>query len=116
MATYEKHLLSGSTDGRQIPILATGTPGTLIHTAVPGTSSLDEIFLYATNPSADNAILTIEWGGTTDPDDILTFTVPSKDGDYLIIPGKVLRNSLVVRAYSNTYNAVNISGYVHRIT
>ncbi len=40
MATYSKVLLSGSTNGKQIKVAATATPGTTIHTAVTGTTSI----------------------------------------------------------------------------
>ena len=43
MATFTKTLLSGSTNGKAILVAATATPGTTIHTAVAGTSSLDEM-------------------------------------------------------------------------
>ena len=65
MATFSKRLLSGSTDGKQIVIANTATAGTLIHTCVSGTSSLDEIWIYAVNSSTSAVKLTIEYGGTT---------------------------------------------------
>jgi hypothetical protein len=52
MATFSKVLLSGSTNGASVLVAATSTPGTTIHTAVSGTSSLDEIWLYADNSSS----------------------------------------------------------------
>ncbi len=38
MATFSKTKLSGSTDGKQIKVVATSTPGTTIHTGVSGTT------------------------------------------------------------------------------
>lgn len=116
MAIFTKRPLSGSTDGRQIKIAATATPGTLLHTAVAGIVDMDEIWLYATNNHTSNLALTIQWGGTTNPDDYLQMTIPSKTGDYLIIPGRVLRNGLAVRAFAQTANLICISGWVNRIT
>ncbi len=57
MAVYDKRLLSGSTNGRLIKVVATATAGTLIHTAVTGTTNIDEIHLYAVNFAGMTAIL-----------------------------------------------------------
>jgi hypothetical protein len=62
MATFSKRLLSGSTDGKAIKVVQTATAGTTIHTAVSGTSDIDEIWLYAVNSSASAVKLTLEWG------------------------------------------------------
>jgi len=79
MATYSKELLSGSTQGKQIKVVQTATAGTLIHTAVSGTTDLDEIWLYAVNSSASAVKLTIEWGEATAPDGNIEVTVPAED-------------------------------------
>ena len=71
MATYGKQLLSGGTTGKNIKVVATASAGTTIHTAVSGTSDLDEIWLYAMNTDAEDRKLTIEYGGTTSPDDLI---------------------------------------------
>jgi hypothetical protein len=116
MATFTKQLLSGSTNGKGIKVAATATAGTLIHTAVTGTSSLDEIWLYAHNTSATAVKLTLEWGGTTAPDDHIEITIGTEGtGLILIAPGILLQNSLVVRAFAATANVINIFGYVNRI-
>jgi len=115
VATYSKIILSGSTNGRPIKVAATSTPGTLIHTAVAGTSSLDELHLYAVNSSASAVKLTVEFGGTTSPDDLIEFTVPAEDGLYLVIPGLPLQNGLAVRAFAGSGNVINIVGFVNRI-
>jgi len=49
MATYEKLVLSGSTDGAGIKVAATSSPGTTIHTASSTATTIDEIWIYATN-------------------------------------------------------------------
>lgn len=117
MATYTRQLLSGSTNGRVIPVAATATPGTLIHTAVSGTSSFDEIYIWVSNVTGTAATLTLEWGGVTDPGDhmVKAYSIPANSGPVLISAGKVLQNSLVVRAFSGTASALNIFGYVNRI-
>ena len=118
MATYSRGLLSGSTSGKPLPISATSTPGTTVHTAVSGTSAFDEVYIWATNVTGSSATITIEWGGTTDPGDHLAkgLSIPANSGPVLIASGEVLNNSVVVRAFSNTSNAINLVGYVNRIS
>jgi hypothetical protein len=114
MATYSKNILSGSTNGRQIKVVATASSGTLIHTA--HATALDEIWLYAVNDTATDRLLTIQWGGTTATDDDIEFTVKAQNGLYLIVPGLLLTGGTVVRAYcAAAANAIQISGYVNRI-
>jgi hypothetical protein len=114
MATFSKHILSGSTNGRNILVAATATPGTLIHTA--DASALDEIWIYATNTSSSNVVLTLEFGGTSGPGDLIEKTIPAEDGFKLIVPGLILTNSLIVRAFAGTTNVININGFVNRIS
>ena len=87
-----------------------------VHTATSGTSNLDEIWLYATNTSATARVLTIEFGGTTDQDDLIELEIAADSGMTLIIPGLLLQNSLVVKAFAASANVININGYVNRIT
>jgi len=115
MAVLSKEKLSGSTDGKQIKVAATATPGTLIHTAVSGTTDLDEIWLYAYNHHTANVDLTIEWGGVASPDDLVQITIPFKAGRFLVVDGKLLQNGLIVRAFASVANVVMIDGFVNRI-
>lgn len=114
MATYAKLKFSGSTDGRMIKVAQTVTAGTTIHTA--HATDLDEIHLWAVNSDTVDRKLTIEYGGATSPDNLVEFTVPPEDGTYMIIPGWVLSNSLVVKAFASTANVVMVGGYVIRMT
>lgn len=116
MATFGKQLLSGSTNGKAVKVAATATAGTLIHTAVTGTTNLDEIWLYAMNTSATNVKLTIEWGEATAPDGNIEVTVLAEAGLVCITPGLLLNNSLTVRAFAATANVITIHGFVNRIT
>lgn len=113
MATYTKEFLSGSTNGRQVKVAATTTPGTLIHTA--HATAKDEIWIWAVNSDTTPRKLTIEFGGTTAPDDIIELTIPAEAGLLMVIPGLILSNSLVVRAFCASANVVTVSGYVNRI-
>ena len=116
MATYSKLPLSGSTQGKQIKVAAIATAGTLIHTAIAGTSDLDEIWLYAVNSSIAVVKLTIEWGGVADPDDLIEVNIPAEAGYTLVVPGLVLQNELVVRAFAGTADVLCIGGFVNRVT
>ena len=116
MATFSKRILSGSTDGKAIKVVQTATAGTTIHTAVSGTSDIDEIWLYAINSSASSVKLTIEWGEASAPDGNIELTVLPEAGLVTVIPGLLLQNSLVVKAFAGTANVICIHGFVNRIT
>jgi len=117
MATYSRVLLSGSTSGRNIPVAATATPGTLLHTAVAGAAAFDEVYLWAANVTGTAATLTIEWGGVTDPGDhmVKALSIPANSPPIPIATGQVLNGGLSVRAFSGTASAINITGFVNRI-
>ena len=115
MATYSKQKLSDSTNGRNIKVAATATAGTAIHTAVAGASDLDEIWLYACNTDSTDRKLTIEFGGTTAPDELTEITLTAEAGWVLVCPGLLLQNGLVVKAFAAAANVVNINGFVNRI-
>jgi hypothetical protein len=114
MATYAKVKLSGSTDGKQIKVAATATAGTTIHAA--DATALDEIWLYCVNSSTSAVKLTIEWGEATAPDGNVEVTIPPEAGYTLVVPGLLLTNSLVVKAFAGTANVLLINGYVNRIS
>lgn len=119
MPTYSKLTLSGSTDGRPIKVVATASAGTTIHTASSTATTYDEIWLYAGNTDTTARKLTIQWGGTTDPDDSIEQTIGAESGLVLVIPGLVLKGNatpLVVRAFAATANVVTITGFVNQIT
>lgn len=118
MATFSKQILSGSTDGRAIKVAATATAGTTIHTGSSTATTLEEIWLYAMNTDTTARKLTIEWGGTTAPDDLIEVTIGPEQGLVLIAPGLIIKGNatpLVVRAFAATTNVVTIHGYVNRI-
>lgn len=110
--------LSGSTDGRPIKVVATASPGTTVHTASTVATELDAIYLWAANTSAAAATLTIQWGGTTDPDDAHPkgYSLAANGIPTMIAAGAVLRNGLIIKAYSGTANVLTLTGYVLRVT
>lgn len=117
MATYSRQLLSASTNGKPIAVAATTSPGTTIHTAVSGTTSYDEVYFWVSNVTSSAATLTVQWGGTTDTADdmVYNYSIPANSPPIPIATGQVLQNGLLVKAWSGTANALNITGYVNRI-
>jgi hypothetical protein len=119
VATYSKLKLSGSTDGRLIKVAQTATAGTTVHTGSSTATVLDEVWLYAVNSDTTDRKLTIEWGGTNSPDDLIEQTITAESGLLLVVAGLVIVGNatpLVVRAFAATANVVMVGGYVNRIT
>jgi len=118
MADFSKIELSGSTDGRPKKVVRTATPGDTILTAQAGVGAdnYDEIWIWANNTSTSDAKLTIEWGGVASPDDLIEVTIEPEAGLNLVIPGLILQNSLVVKAFAGAANVINITGFVNRVT
>ncbi len=110
-----KAKFSGSTDGKPIDITQTATPGTLIHTAVLGTTlgTFDEIWLYLSNRSAADIVVTIEYGDALAASNII-YTVGAKDGLKHVLPGCILQNGATLKIFAA---AVGISahGWVNQI-
>jgi hypothetical protein len=114
MATYTKVKLSGSTDGRGAKVAATASAGTTIHTA--DASALDEIWIWAYNSDTAAIVLTLQMGGTSTPDDDIKVTLNPQAGAVLIVPGFILTNSVVLKAYAGTANKIILFGFVNRIS
>ena len=113
MATYSKVKLSGASNGLNNKIAATSSAGDTVHTA--HASALDEVWLYACNTSGSDVKLTVEWGATSDDERLTEVTITAEAGWVLVIPGMLLTNSLVVKAFAATANVINLQGYVNRI-
>jgi len=117
VATFTKVPLSGSTGGRGVPVAATATPGTTIHTGSSGTD-LHELWIYATNTDVVARKLTIEWGGVTVPGDVIELMIAPEAGLILVIPGLALAANAtppVVGAFADVTSVVTIHGYVNVI-
>lgn len=117
MGTFAKIILSGSTDGQGIDVTGT-TPsaGTTIHTGITGQSdAFDEVYLYAYAGATTAREVGIHWGATASGSRFV-YTIPAgaQDGLHLVVPGLMIRNAKVVKAYATAVGAVAIFGYVHR--
>lgn len=117
MASYSREKLSGSTNGKSIKIAATATAGTTIHTAIAGTTSWDEVYVWITNTDSSARTLTIEYGGVTDPDNLVvkTLSIPANSPPIPILTGQILQNGLVIGMFASAANVLLATGYVNRI-
>ena len=91
----------------------------MIHTGSATSTTFDEVWIYAQNNHTSDVALRIGFGSVSDPDDIIEFTVKTKGGLYLIVPGLLLKGNatpLTVSAAAGTTNVISLSGYVNRIT
>lgn len=115
MASYSKLRLSGSTDGRGIKVAATSiASGTTIHTAP--VSGLDLVTLFVHNSDTAAVTLTVGWGGTTDPDDLIRLSIPSRSGMTLVTEQLPISSSLIVRAAGSVADKLVVFGWVNRIS
>lgn len=117
--TFSKQILSGSTDGLPIKVVATTTPGTLIHTGSATATDLEEIWLYAFNAHTADVVLTIQYGGETAPDQNIVVSIPYNSGLFLVVPGLILKGNAtakIIKAFAATANVVTISGFVNKIS
>lgn len=126
MGAFSKVILSGSTDG--LPLTITGvavTTANLVHTAITGgPDAYDEVYIYAYNDATADRHLTIRWGAsggagaTTLVGRKQSVTIPAQDGDYLVVPGHMMRQGNRVYAYGTVAGtitgAVVVHGWVNR--
>ena len=115
MATYSKIPFSQSSNGKSIMLTLSSAPGVLIHTAV-ATPSTDEIWLYASNTTASDNITTLYWGSTATGDFLSQTNIQAYAGLTLLVPGLIMNNNLSIYAFTSTPSAVNITGYINRIS
>lgn len=121
MANSVKKLkFSAAVNGKGILVVATATPGTAIHVTENIAADDDEIWLWLQNSDTKDNLVTIEFGGVTNPGFTIIVTVPWKQGLVLAIPGLLLPDAgggaLTIAAFAATANVVSAFGYVLRIT
>lgn len=120
MATFTKTVLSGSTQGKGVKVVATASTGTTIHATGTSSSIIDEVWLYAYNSHTASVLLTIQFGGTTSPDNDIKVTIPNNSGLVLVVPGLILTGTgsaaNTIYAFAATANVITISGFVNRIS
>ena len=118
MATFTKGILSASDEGQAFG-LSTGGHET-IHTGPTATTSYDEVWMYVSNAYTADEELYVGWGASGgNQANMMRFTVPTKAGYYLVVPGLILKGNaspLIVTGYAGTSNRLNLVGYVNHIT
>lgn len=121
MANFTKIKLSASTAGRPIVVAATGTSLTPLHATLLTETVKDEVWLYATNTSAQDVLISITIGTSStlaNSDVVFYGVVEAYAGNVLLVPGFMIEgnNQASVQANAGVANAINITGYVNRIS
>jgi len=101
--------------GRAVKVAATATPGTLLHTAVAGATSFDEVEIKAYNSDTAPRELTVELGGVTGPDDQVKVMVPPKAG-LVLVAIRRLNGGVAVRAFASVANVLTCHVDITRYT
>jgi hypothetical protein len=118
MSSYIKVPFTGRAGGKPIQITATSLAAAqTIHTANPGTSVWDEIWLWVTNPTDQPAAITIAFGydNTNSTITCKDVDIPPNSEPVLILAGIMLQNSKTVKAYASVSSYLNVLGYVKRL-
>lgn len=110
---FYKTLLSGSTDGAGIGISSIVSPGDLIHAAFSNAVAVDRPYLYVANNHTADVTLTLLLGGVAAKDTVKV-TLSALAGLNLVVPGLIFRNSLSLRAFASSPNALVVFGEVER--
>lgn len=114
-ANTEKFILSGTpANGRPIRVVTIISLGDIVHTALVA-PTLDEIWLYAVATGAADRALTIEFGGAAAGDLLPAMNIPLGQGLVTVLPGIPLTGGLIVRAFADVTNEINLFGFVNRI-
>ena len=117
MASFSKRVLGGSTDGKAIKVTGINSAAAVtVHTGDTATATIDEVWIYANNTSASDVKLTLEWGTATAADGNIEVTVLPEAGLVTIIPGLILQNAKVVKAFAGTADVILLTGFVNSIT
>lgn len=109
-------ILSGSTNAKPIPVVATATLGTTIHTAAAGTTTRDHVWLYAVNTDSSDRTLTLEWGAAGVGSNIGPVTIPANAGLVCVAENVPIENGLAITAFASSASKINIVGRVGRYT
>ena len=116
MSTFSKIALSASTGGHGILVVATATVGNTIHT--PDATDTDEIWIWADSGHSAAILLTVEFGGITNPQHVIHQEIFPDIGLQLVVPGLaiVADAAPVVSAFAGTASQIALFGYVLRET
>jgi len=117
MATISRNHLSGSTDGRPLALAIDSGTYTTVHTCTGTVADFEEVWIWLSNISTSQELVTIAFGGTADGDKIKV-KVPA-ESTVLAVPGWTIQGNsstaVVITAASTTANKVNATGYINLI-
>lgn len=116
---YSKISLTGGADFVPIKVHATAiASGTVVHTAGAALPAFDEVYVNVTNTDGSDRLLTLAYGGTTDPDNLLTktVTVSALSGPTPVLLGQPMTNAKVLLASCDVADKLTLSGFVNRAT
>lgn len=120
MPSYSKIPLSTTSIGAGVLLTSSGVPGVLMHQTNNNAVDVDEVWLYANNTGASDALLTVYWGLTGATNILGPINIQAYAGPTLVSPGLVLEGSgstaSVVYGSVSVPSGVNIYGYINRIT
>jgi len=114
----QRRNLSGSPTGVGIKVTSTSSAVT-VHThnektdpSYPGVKSMfDEVHLWALNSHSSSVTVTLRWGGSTDPDNLLPVAVQS--GSFLkVVAGMHIAGDLTVSSVASVADKIVLYGYV----
>lgn len=113
MDTFQKVILSGSTNGIGIPINSTNSgSANTIHTA--DSTSLDELWISFSNTSNSDATVTLAIGGIS-TSNLISLTIPSGRGLVPAISGLTFTGGVTIKAFSSITGAIVAYGFCNRI-
>ncbi len=108
--TYSIVPLSASTDFRGIKVTTTASAGDTIHQAQASATLPDLLSIDIENTDTVPRPFTLQWGGTTSPDDKITGLVLA--GQVVrVVTQKPIRNALVVKCFSGTMTWIDGVSY-----
>lgn len=108
----DPQIISGSTNGDPVAIVATATPGTVLHTATSAAGELDDVTMYAANTTAADIALTVEVGAGNL---VQGLVVPANSALVPICSGLRVKGGLILAAFAASAGIV-VVGKVNRIS
>jgi len=117
MATISRNHLSGSTDGRPLGLAIDSGTFTTVHTVTSTAADFEEVYIYLSNISTSQEVVTLRFGGTADGDTIKV-KVPA-ESTVLAVPGLTLQGNsstaIVITGATQTAGKVNVTGFINTI-
>ena len=111
MATYTPAI--GGTNGR--PKKIAGTSAGAADTVYTNGGGTEEVFITAWNTDTSERKLTLLLGGTTNPDDYLPIYLPPEGGPIAILEGHRFDGSVLIKAFADVANKVNVIVDINQI-